>query len=333
MREARAIVVKERATTRSMFLARMSIPNKPNSVHPVDDGCTHQCQIGAPRSRYLVFTSAGDNSSLRHWLRGRRNFDIWITYYGDGAPDLNRVADHFNRRKGGKFPNLHYAWQHWPEVFEQYEAIFVLDDDIVLSGSEISHLFRILERYELTLLQPAFSPLGQISHEFTAAKLGSFGRYVTLIELGVPLFRRSALQDFLTIYDPKVVGWGVDWWYMHTLRDQGPAAIIDSITCINPDARVFGRPRAIEMLQSNSLRKATWEEVARAQGITTHEEGARELGSISPLAWEDHLSVVTAPLKALLQSVFSPHSRISLQRRYWRMSKRMRSWVDTRDHR
>ena len=56
-----------------------------------------------PRSNNLVFTSAGDRSNLRGWLRGRRNFDLWTVYYGDACGMFQDLSSFYFSRKGSKF--------------------------------------------------------------------------------------------------------------------------------------------------------------------------------------------------------------------------------------
>lgn len=294
----------------------------------VIQGCTPK--IGVPSARYLVYTSAGDHSVIRDWLKGEKNFNLWVTQYGDADKGLRDLAEHHNHRRGGKFPNLKDAWLRWPEVFSAYDAIFVLDDDIHLTGGEISQLFRILRRYNLTLLQPAFSPVGKISHRSTVAKLGSFGRYSDFAELGVPMFTREALEEFLQVYDPEIVGWGVDWWYMHVLkaREDRKIALIDAIACLNPDEQLAGRERAIDQLQATAVRRKLWEEKAQSLGIDMGSRSPDSFGELKALAFEDQLAMVVAPFKELRRKLTSERPLIRLKRSYWRWAKRAQKVAD-----
>jgi hypothetical protein len=61
------------------------------------------------RSNNLVFTSAGDRSNLRGWLQGRRNFDLWVVYYGEQRGTFRDLATYHVNRQGSKFQNLHYS--------------------------------------------------------------------------------------------------------------------------------------------------------------------------------------------------------------------------------
>ncbi len=97
---------------------------------------------GMPASRNLVFTSAGDNANLLQWVEGKQDFDLWVTYYGDNGTRYSDVADFYNVHKGGKFPNLLFAFQNWRQIFDAYDSIFVLDDDIVFNSSALERLFK-----------------------------------------------------------------------------------------------------------------------------------------------------------------------------------------------
>src|SRR5689334_24797647 len=74
----------------------------------------------SPNSRYLVFTSAGDAANLQHWLRGRRDFDLWIVYYGERSDTNEAHANFYARSAGTKFQNLHRVYQRYAGLIAQY---------------------------------------------------------------------------------------------------------------------------------------------------------------------------------------------------------------------
>jgi hypothetical protein len=238
--------------------------------------------VSAPKKRYLVFTSAGDRAKLGRWITGDRNFDLWITYYGVKENRFQELADYYNRRRGGKFPNLHYAYRQWPEIFRKYDAVMVMDDDLVIRGSDLSRLFTIRERYDLWLLQPAFSPRGKISHRITRVDPRYIMRYTNFVEMGCPLFRTDKLERFLEVYDPVLVGYGMDWWFLEVLGPdlRGKVAVIDAISCINPDEASKGGVREIDTLQSLTERKQTWERIKRAYNIQSEAIGFQQYDAI-----------------------------------------------------
>jgi len=230
--------------------------------------------------KYLVFTSAGDNSNLHHWLKGSQNFDLWISYFGDVKNKYIDQADYYMMRKGGKFPIMHFCYQNWPELLKQYEAVFVLDDDLIFSGTDISRLFDIMKQEDLWLLQPAFDKRGKISFKLNEVQPFSLLRYANFVEVACPLFTQSELSKFMTFYDPELIGWGVDYWYSELIAkndlNKDKIAIIDVISCINPrDEKKIDNKREIDQLQTRDDRIATWEKIKIKNKLSLEYEGVQ----------------------------------------------------------
>lgn len=230
----------------------------------------------------LVFTSVGDRSNCRWWLRGHRNFDLWVTYYGDRPGDFLDVADYYEEHRGSKYQNLHHAYRQWSDLLAQYAAVFVLDDDIIISGTQITRLFEIRERYDLWALQPAFSPRGKISWPITRVNRMNELRFTSFIEMSCPLFRKDKLDAFMAVYDPELIGWGCDWWFLEAMGPdlRGRVAVVDAIPCVNPhDWTKAGRE--IDRLAPTNVRQEVWERIREKYQIESESRGVHEYGAIS----------------------------------------------------
>ncbi len=240
------------------------------------------------RSNNLVFTSAGDLSNLSRWLRGRRDFDLWTVYYGEQPGKFQAESDLYVRHKGSKFQNLHYCYQRWPGELARYEAILVMDDDILIDATGITRLFEIRRELDLWAVQPAFRLSGKVSWPITELHATAKLRYTNFIEMACPLFRRDKLDAFMAVYDPDLVGYGVDWWFLHTLGSDlnGHVAVVDEVTCVNPYDRHKGGAREIDKLQSHAKRKEVWERVKSRHGLDEQDRRHLEFGRVSksPLA-------------------------------------------------
>jgi len=243
----------------------------------------NKTETGVHRSNYLVYTSVGDHSNIDTWLTGNQNFDLWVTYYGNQENRYKDISDHYNIRRGGKFPNLHYVYQKWKNILDQYQAILVMDDDIIINASSISRLFEIREKYDIWVLQPAFDLTSKISHPINRVKPFTFLRYTNFIEVTCPLFRKDKLDTFMKVYDPILVGWGIDWWFLYTIKpeiNQNKVAIIDAIACHNPPAWEKGGKREIDKLQGKKAREQKWLEIKKQYEIQTPKEYL-EYGSVT----------------------------------------------------
>lgn len=226
-------------------------------------------QRTANRKKNLVFTCAGDKSELKSWFKnGEREFDVWITYYGNEKKDKWReYADKYRRRKGGKFENL-CAFE---EDFSSYDAVWVADDDVVIDAPRINRLFEIRAKFDLVCLQPAFERRGKISHAVTAVQPGNNIRLTNFVEMTCPLFATPQLSAFLELFDPALKGWGADWWFLDVCKaresSQQKIAVVDAVSCINPTDRDKTGVREINNLQARDQRRACWDSMKKRCGL------------------------------------------------------------------
>lgn len=228
-------------------------------------------KIGVPSSRNLVYTSAGDWSNLHYWLKGNKKFDLWITYYGNKGPRYKESADFYNIRQGSKWQNLYDIYQRWPKILDHYEAILVMDDDILINASSIDRLFAIQKQYDLWVCQAAYDFRGKIRHQITSSKPENFMRYVSFVENTCPVFKKVKLDDFMKVYDGSLLGNGVDYWYLDVLgaETKDKFAVIDAVRCINPFDQDKGGTR-----EYANIDKQPWKELSAdlegRYGIKSH---------------------------------------------------------------
>ncbi|MDZ7839366.1 MAG: hypothetical protein U5R46_00885 [Gammaproteobacteria bacterium] len=222
--------------------------------------------------RFLVYSSIGDRTRFpEFWLNEpeKRRFDLWATYYGNRDDDPYRQhVDRYFRARGGKFQNFHKVYEaHRADILD-YDAVFVVDDDIEIGTEGINHLFAIRKSYNLWIVQPAFPPHSRISHRVTARIPGALLHFTNFIEMCVPLFSRDALSRFMDRFDPALLAWGTDYFYMcaNGIQARNRYAVVDAITCVNPDPPP-GRGREINNLASERELIGNFEEASRRNGI------------------------------------------------------------------
>jgi hypothetical protein len=228
------------------------------------------------RSRHwCLFTSAGDKNALRLWVAPDRPWDLVVAYYGDDEhefSEISRVSDFAYRMKGGLYQNLKKLVEQRPGFFDRYSHVWACDDDIRMSAAQIDTAFAITEFFDFWVAQPAFLPEGKISHPITAYAGPEWDyRIVNHVELGVAIFRRDRLMEFLAVFDGSLTGWGIDYWYMNLFNanEFGRFAVIDKVQVINPHDEQRGG-REIDRLQAPALRQAAWFEVKAKYGLVEH---------------------------------------------------------------
>jgi hypothetical protein len=229
------------------------------------------------RRPWCLFTSAGDHDAIGLWLQGGgvRRWDLVAAYYGDDPAQfarIERASDHAFRSKGGKFQNLKRLVRQSPRFFEPYSHVWVCDDDIRISPAAIDELFAIAQGQGFSVAQPSFAPGGKNAHAMTVSRAPHCDfRIVNFVEVGVPLFRRDKLMEFLAVYDGSLTGWGIDYWYASVLQANARRnfAIIDRVEVVNPHDEEKGG-REIDRLQTMDERRIAWEALRERLGLMEH---------------------------------------------------------------
>ena len=171
----------------------------------------------------------------------------------------------------------------------------VMDDDIIIDWPRLNKLFEIRHEQQVPALQPAFEKPGKISYAVTRVQPGNTMRYTSFIEMACPLFSIASLTAFLDVLDPALTDFGMDYWFLqvigaHLPKNMDRVAVVDSITCMNPqdwNKRAFKPPqlilsgsggggpavtstREIDKLGDQQERMAVWRRISKKRGLATN---------------------------------------------------------------
>lgn len=192
--------------------------------------------------RDLVFSSVGDNTKFYdRWLGSGRKYDIWLVYYGDDEKiykEYKKRCFMVEKHKGSKFQNLFYMYNKYRKrLLEQYERFFILDDDIIINIKQINRMFELSKQFNLKICQPSFdSTFGKVSWMHTKHNPELKLKFTNFIEVNSPLYNKESFVKLMEKYDPKLIGWGVDYLsiWVNGIDLKKSYAIIHEIKCINP---------------------------------------------------------------------------------------------------
>lgn len=181
--------------------------------------------------RYLIISAVGDDSLHGEWIAGDPEFDLCLLYYGNDdaiAAKYAQQATFFYRAQGMKY-RLVYEWiTNNIEPLQNYTYIWLPDNDVSISTTDINRLFKTAEEYELLLSQPAM--IGYISHKATQPQPGSFLRYTNFVEVLAPLMHIRTLLKLTETFLINYSGWGYDYlWPLLLGYPENKIAIIDAI--------------------------------------------------------------------------------------------------------
>jgi hypothetical protein len=183
----------------------------------------------APR-KYLVIVRVGDLSIHKEWLtpESDRNFDLFVSYYGDNPGRYADTCDLYEQRKGPKYIGLSEWMQELGERVFEYDAVWLPDDDIQTDATNISRMFDLFNEHKLMLAQPALTQ--NAFFQVTVQHIGYLLRYTDFVEAMVPIFSAEALRICLPTFSKSITGWGLEHVWAKLLDyPKRKLAILDAV--------------------------------------------------------------------------------------------------------
>ena len=183
------------------------------------------------KSRFLIMARVGDTSLHGQWIQGAsRNFDLYLSYYGDRPGRYKEDADYYREMKSTKWPALYAHIGADREIIESYDAIWFPDDDLLINTESINRMFDLFSTFNLSLAQPALTFDSYFSHSAVLRNPSYILRFVNFVEVMAPIFSKKALELLSPTFSQVSVGWGLDFVWPHLLQKEGASsrvAIID----------------------------------------------------------------------------------------------------------
>jgi hypothetical protein len=200
------------------------------------------------RSRNLVVVRAGDRSLHPQWIAaGRRDFDLFVSYYGREPRRYADDADYYEVRRGPKWPCLAGLLREHAAVVEGYDCVWFPDDDLAADGPTIDRMFAYFHAHRLNLAQPALTHDSYYTWRTLLQDPDCHLRYTRFVEIMAPMFSRAALRVCARTFTESPSGWGLDWVWPKLCRD----ASLERLAVIDATPVRHTRPCGGELYRSN----------------------------------------------------------------------------------
>jgi hypothetical protein len=216
--------------------------------------------------RNLVVLRAGDGSLHREWIGGaERDFDLFISYYGQVEGRHAEDADYYEVRRGPKWPCIADLVDAHCALIEGYDACWFPDDDLSVDTATLNRMFAFFRAYRLCLAQPALTP--DSFHTWNTLLLDPecHLRFTGFVEVMAPLFSREALRVCAPTFRQSRSGWGLDWVWPTLCRRAG----LDGIAVLDATPVWHTRPVGGELYRNHPDLdpRADAERVLRLYGV------------------------------------------------------------------
>ena len=161
--------------------------------------------------RNLIVVRAGDDSLHRRWMNdsSARKFDLLVSYYGSLPGRYQNRADHYHEMQGPRWPAHYWLWQNRREVFDRYDRVAFVCDDVDAGTASWNRMFDLCEWFDLDLAQPAID--GHVNLPITQPVDGCLLRYTNFVEVMCPVLSRRALALCGDTFRHSVSGWGLEF--------------------------------------------------------------------------------------------------------------------------
>jgi len=187
-------------------------------------------------NKNLVIVRTGKKSEHLNWAETPegRSFDIIALTYSD-PNELNwdsNKQDNIEYEPGAKLGALHTWLSKNKSIFERYEYIMLVDDDIRTNHRDINRLFSYARTISLEISQPSLSRDSYYSLAITKRHPSFLHRWTNSVEVMAPIFKSQTLKKCLATFGINPNGGGniEPLWNQHCTHPIGFIAVIDKIT-------------------------------------------------------------------------------------------------------
>jgi hypothetical protein len=189
-------------------------------------------------AKSLVLARVGRNSLHRCWIDQDkpRNWDLYLCPFQEIPSQTGLECIEGKVIPGPKWTGLRQLLNDW-DGWRDYDYIWLPDDDIFASQDTISAMFSAARELGFQLFAPGLHESSYYAHYIAMRNRSFFARRVGFVEIMVPCFSRSALEQLLPTLDLSTTGWGwgLDslWPKLLNYKDLG---IIDGISVLHTRA-------------------------------------------------------------------------------------------------
>ena len=202
-------------------------------------------------NRNLVIVRAGENSLHPHWIdQGSAcDFDLIVAAYTKAAPTIEGPRIQNILLPGRKIQGYAELFKRQPDIFEQYDYIALVDDDIEATQGDFTRSFAIGRSESLEIWQPSLTGTSYFSHATFLQCRNLSRRYTNFIEMMCPFFSTRHLARVLPLFELGEET-GIDLVWTRLIPDPWmKAAILDEVAVTH--TRQVGKQKEMQGFRSD----------------------------------------------------------------------------------
>lgn len=188
-----------------------------------------------PKARFLLIINKGPGAV--DIPREGASWDLMELYFA--KKDIEGILSDSSRsqadfvvfesdRNMRKFAIIKRVFELLPALWN-YEAVMMLDDDLVPVGCSVTDIFETFMQTGLRIGQPALSTNSYWSHEVVLRNPRFVWRRTNFVEVMCPIFTRQAMREYICLFNATISGFGLDnYWSSKEWESRGGVAVLDA---------------------------------------------------------------------------------------------------------
>jgi GR25 family glycosyltransferase involved in LPS biosynthesis len=207
--------------------------------------------IVVPKNRKnLIIVPVNNNSLHYEWVEDKeyKNFDIAGLYYEEGEDEkVIKSVDIFYKGKGFKPKLIRDFLNKNPKLINDYDYIFIPDNDVRMTTRDINLFFEINRALDLFISQPSMTQQSYGSHSITYHNPNYGLRFTNFVEVMMPCFSSKIFSLLFPSFYESESSWGLDNLWPYLLNyPKDKIAIIDQIQVTHTKKIESSKPFIIE---------------------------------------------------------------------------------------
>lgn len=184
----------------------------------------------------LILATTGEKSLHKNWISDE--YDIFLINYSkkNYSKDCNYYVDNVS---GSKYNLIYKQKKEILKIINNYENIFIPDDDILIFPEQIKKIFEVHSNYKLSLSMPALRGVFKkndkryIEVPIMNSSPNLILKYTNWVGIICPCFSKNFFIKSLETFSYNKSNWGIALLWSNSIKEKDKIAIIDSIEAIH----------------------------------------------------------------------------------------------------
>ena len=187
--------------------------------------------------KILIIVRAGKNSIHHTYMNQQMpdGIDFLISRY-DESPTIDfdtKFSKYQQKDTGSKFGSIKRAYEDNKQLFNKYDFVWILDDDLYIPISSLINVHNFSKKRICHLFQPALDISSFASWPITVQNKKFEFRVTDFVEIMAPVISMELFNIVVDKFDENFTGSGFEWYWQDVLAKN------DEYACILDNAPIF----------------------------------------------------------------------------------------------